>query len=70
MVKYLTAICCLLAVFTDAQKTDEKLEKKITELLKGFHGDVGVYVRDLKHNRIVEINADTVFPTASIVKIP
>ena len=70
MVKYLTAVCCLLAVFTNAQKTDEKLERKITELVKGFHGDVGVYVHDLKHNRVVEINADTVFPTASIVKIP
>jgi len=33
MVKYLTAICCLLTVFTNAQKTDEKLEKKITDLV-------------------------------------
>lgn len=70
MVKYLTALWCLSALFANAQKTDAKLEKKISEVIKGFHGDIGVYVHDLKHNRIVAINADTVFPTASIVKIP
>jgi beta-lactamase class A len=52
-----------------AQKTDNKLQKQITDLIQGFHGDVGVYVHDLKHNKIVSINADTIFPTASIVKI-
>jgi beta-lactamase class A len=53
-----------------AQKTDAKLEKQIQELVQGFHGDIGIYVHDLKHNRTAGINADTVFPTASIVKIP
>lgn len=52
------------------QTTDVKLEKEIAALVNGFHGDVGVYVHDLKHNKAAAINADTVFPTASIVKIP
>ena len=52
-----------------AQKTDSKLQEQLEDLVKGFHGDVGVYVHDLKHNRIVAINADTIFPTASIVKM-
>src|SRR4051794_30851411 len=52
------------------QKTDRQLEKQITALVQGFHGDIGVYVHDLKHNKTASINADTVFPTASIVKIP
>jgi beta-lactamase class A len=58
------------AVNSPAQKTDKKLEMQILELLKGFHGDAGVYVHDLKKNKIVAINADSVFPTASMVKIP
>jgi len=54
---------------TNAQKTDSRLEREIRGLIGGFHGDIGIYVHDLKHNRTVAINADTVFPTASIVKI-
>jgi beta-lactamase class A len=53
-----------------AQRTDLRLQKQIEQLLSGFHGRVGVYVRDLKKNRIAGVNADTLFPTASIVKIP
>jgi beta-lactamase class A len=52
-----------------AQKTDAKLQQQIADIIKDFHGDIGVYVHDLKHNKIVAINADTIFPTASIVKI-
>ena len=58
-----------VAATTFAQRTDNKLQKQIDGLIKGFNGDIGVYVHDLKHNKIVAINADTIFPTASIVKI-
>jgi beta-lactamase class A len=58
-----------ISLFATAQKTDSKLQQQIAEIIKGFHGDIGVYVHDLKHNRIVAINADTIFPTASIVKV-
>jgi beta-lactamase class A len=51
-------------------KEDKKLKAKILELTAGFKGDVGVYVHHLKTNKVVEINADSIFPTASIVKIP
>ncbi|MEO7049507.1 MAG: serine hydrolase [Ferruginibacter sp.] len=60
----------LFFFLSNAQKTDVKLQKKITELIQGFHGDIGIYVNDLKHNKIVSINADSIFPTASIVKVP
>src|SRR5690349_17758174 len=55
---------------TSAQKTDKKLMAKLEEAIKGFNGTIGVYVKNLKTGKIVAINADTVFPTASIVKVP
>ena len=53
-----------------AQKTDKKLAAKLQELLNGFHGTVGIYVHDLEKDRSVAIGADTIYPTASMVKIP
>jgi beta-lactamase class A len=53
-----------------AQKTDQKLKKQIEELISGFNGDIGIYVKSLKTGKVVAINADTVFPTASMVKVP
>lgn len=59
-----------LALFSGAQKTDKHLQQQLAALLNGFNGDIGVYVHDLTKNRVVSIHADTVFPTASMVKIP
>ncbi|HKC34852.1 MAG TPA: serine hydrolase [Chitinophagaceae bacterium] len=52
-----------------AQKTDKKLQAKLQESIIGFNGDIGVYVKNLRTGKTVSINADTVFPTASIVKV-
>jgi beta-lactamase class A len=57
-------------LFAQTLKVDKVLTIKIQEVLKGFNGDVGIYVRNLKTNKFVAINADTIFPTASMVKIP
>lgn len=43
---------------------------EIRELIEGFNGIAGVYVKDLITGTIVEVNADTVFPTASMIKVP
>jgi beta-lactamase class A len=67
---------CFIFIFSgtsfnlQAQKADRKLERQIRELLKDFPGDAGVYVHDLKKNKTIAINADSVFPTASMIKIP
>jgi beta-lactamase class A len=53
-----------------AQKRDKKLQAKIEETIKGFGGDIGIYIKNLKTGKTVAVNADTVFPTASMVKIP
>ncbi len=70
MYKGVLVIFLLLTVNSLAQKTDKKLTKKIETLLSGFNGTVGVFVKSLKTNKVVSINADSIFPTASIVKIP
>lgn len=66
----LLVLLMLLSFPVLSQKVDTRLQKQITDLVQGFHGDVGIYVHDLKHNRVASIQADSVFPTASIVKIP
>lgn len=51
-------------------KTDRKLTQKLQRLVDSFHGRAGIYVYNLKTHREAAVNADTVFPTASIVKVP
>ena len=60
-------LCCLL--FSFGQKPDKRLHKKIEEAIQGFNGDLGIYIKDIKTGKTISINADTVFTTASIVKI-
>ncbi|MDE3214076.1 MAG: serine hydrolase [Bacteroidota bacterium] len=68
--KYFIWILLLaVSIQLPAQRTDHKLESRIENLIQGFHGVVGVYVHDLKKNKIVSISPDTVFPTASMVKL-
>src|SRR6201995_2732005 len=70
MKKLISFLLIFFSLFAIAQKTDKILEKQIGELVSGFHGTVGIYVHELKKDRVASFNADTVFPTASIVKIP
>lgn len=65
-----TIAMIFLAAALPAQKTDRALEHQLQQMLKGFHGDVGIYVHDLKKNRIAAVAADTLFPTASMIKVP
>jgi beta-lactamase class A len=59
---------CLAGAF--AQKTDTHLQDKLQEMVKDFKGNAGIYVLDLQRNRIAAVNADTIYPTASLVKLP
>lgn len=51
-------------------KNDPKLQKIIEEATSDFNGVIGVYVENLKTGKFAAVNADTVFPTASMIKIP
>lgn len=53
-----------------AQKEDKKLKEILLKTTQGFEGEIGIYVHHLKKNTEVSILGDTVFPTASIVKVP
>jgi beta-lactamase class A len=60
----------ILSLSAFSQRTDKKPEKQIQEEIKNFNGVIGIYVKNLRTGKTVSINADTVFPTASIVKVP
>jgi beta-lactamase class A len=51
-------------------KTDKKLNKMIHDLVQGFNGDVGIYVKNLKTGKVAEYKGDSIFPTASMIKVP
>ncbi len=51
-------------------RTDRTLQRQLEEAVRGFDGKVGVYVRHLKTNRVAMIDADSAFPTASMIKVP
>lgn len=57
---------CSSALFA---QTDKKLTAKLQDAIKNFNGQVGIYVHNLKTGKTVEINADTLFPTASMIKV-
>ncbi|AQG77967.1 serine hydrolase [Spirosoma montaniterrae] len=67
-------LCCLTFVNNpiSAQHTKRKtnLDLQLKDALAGFRGDAGVYVRNLRTGETVAINADTLFPTASTIKVP
>lgn len=50
--------------------SDKKLTQKLEKALTGFQGQAGIYVRNLKTGKSASVNADSIFPTASMVKIP
>jgi beta-lactamase class A len=64
----------LISVFSleafSQYKPDKKLDRELKVLIDSFHGTAGIYVRNLKTGKEAAINADTIFPTASIIKIP
>jgi beta-lactamase class A len=70
MKKLLAFIFVVALVPAEAQKVNKKLQHSLETLTTGFKGDVGIYVKDLHTGKSVSINADSIFPTASMVKVP
>lgn len=74
--RWLAAALLLAALPLHAQSTpkgtrrDATLERELAALAADVHGTVGIYVRHLRTGKVAELNADSVFPTASMVKVP
>ena len=48
----------------------EDLGTEITPLVEAFEGRAGVYIKDLVTGEEWALNADTLYPTASMIKVP
>jgi beta-lactamase class A len=69
--KNLLAFIFVVALIpAQAQKVNKKLQQQLQKVTNGFKGDVGIYVKDLHTGKIASIHADSIFPTASMVKVP
>lgn len=51
-------------------RVDAVLQARLEALVQDFRGDVGIYVRHLSTGRTAAVRADTLFPTASMIKVP
>ncbi|WP_426668806.1 serine hydrolase [Mucilaginibacter sp. McL0603] len=59
----------LIISTTTIAQTDNKLTAQLQNAVKGFNGQIGIYVKNLKTGKTAAINADTLFPTASMIKV-
>lgn len=66
----LTLLLVGFNIFSQKPKIDLKLQKILEKETSGFGGQIGVYVENLRTGQFAAMNADTIFPTASMIKIP
>lgn len=70
---YVVLVTALLLCGCATQRqiaVNSDIQQQLELLASGFDGDVGIYVRHLKTGEEYAVNADSVFPSASIVKVP
>jgi beta-lactamase class A len=67
--KHLLLAAFLFLTITSFAQTDKKLTTQLQTAVQGFNGQVGIYVQNLKTGKTVAINQDTLFPTASMIKV-
>ncbi|MBB5395829.1 serine hydrolase [Mucilaginibacter sp. AK015] len=67
--KYPAFIFLIFCTLTAFAQTDKKLTAQLQTAVRGFNGQVGIYVQNLKTGKSAAINADTLFPTASMIKV-
>ena len=62
----LTALLTSCLAAPDGASLRDKLSTRLTQ----FDGDVGIYIHHLERDQTVAIQADALFPTASMIKVP
>ncbi|HTR02146.1 MAG TPA: serine hydrolase [Thermoanaerobaculia bacterium] len=45
------------------------IQDQVAAKVKAFHGEMGVYAKDLATGEVIAVNADQRFPTASLIKV-
>ena len=59
----------LLMLLTAEAPASSAFEARLSEKVRGFHGEMGVYAKNLDTGEVVAVNADQRFPTASLIKV-
>jgi len=73
MMRNVGSLIMSIAVLTAtlvAQRVDPNLQSKLEALVRDFKGDAGAYVYHVRTGITAAVNADTLFPTASMIKVP
>ncbi|MEE9166033.1 MAG: serine hydrolase [Candidatus Neomarinimicrobiota bacterium] len=63
-------IATVLLFLAPGVSQDSALKERLVERITGFHGDAGLYFKNLKTGETISIGAQDTFPTASLIKIP
>ena len=73
---FLPALAMTISLLLKAESSwpelriDASLQAELEQLEKEFAGQVGIYARRLDSNHGAALHADTLFPTASLIKVP
>ena len=59
-----------LLLFLGCNQSSFNLEQQISKRLSAFSGEAGIFIQHLETGETVAIKADSLFPTASMIKVP
>ncbi|MEK6571253.1 MAG: serine hydrolase [Bacteroidota bacterium] len=65
-----SSICLTFFVSTLSAQPAKELEGALQNLTSGYGGVIGAAAKDMRTGRTVLVNADSLFPTASVIKLP
>lgn len=65
----LLSLFVVLTAMQPAHARERELDGQIKTIASGFHGEIGVFAKNLGTGESVALNADTRFPTASVIKL-
>jgi beta-lactamase class A len=59
----------LTALLATPSPTPSVTQAQVARLVQAFHGEMGVYAKNLDSGEVIAVNADARFPTASLIKV-
>jgi beta-lactamase class A len=59
----------VLALIAAATPSPGAFESAVAAKVRAFHGEMGVYAKNLDTGEVIAVNADQRFPTASLIKV-